>query len=131
MGALLRGEAGLEPEDAPAVQTRCTASVGTSLAGGQARLDLVRCPEELAARRRGSQGPASGSDQVGGTAGEGGHFPGRRRAPGGADGIDGEYPAHARATRGMETTEVPSEMTWMLERLVGPILQTAPEGVWA
>lgn len=113
------------------MQTRCTAAIGAGLAGGKAGLDLVRGPEELAAGRSGGHGPAGGSDQVAGTVSEGGHFPGRRRDPGGADGIDCEHPAHARATRGMETTEVPSEMTWMLDRFDGPILHTAPEGVWA
>ena len=134
MGAIIGSQPCFEAQDATTVQAGCTGSVGTLQTGREACLNLLPRPNQRAPGQRPFHRPPSRPDKALRPGYQRRHFRLRLLSASAGHrpvGIDAKGAAHGRAVRGIETTAVASEITWMVERLAGPILHTAPEGVIA
>lgn len=148
MGAIFGGEANLEPQDAPAVQARCTASVRALRARCEAGLSLGLGAEYPSPTQDRPSDPAGRSEGVGGSTPQAGHLdrgrrlhrgPIRDRMPGqsaagarvGGDRMGAHQVAGLQSSTGTRMTAVESEIAVGVRVLDGPGLQTVPSEVRA
>lgn len=148
MGAIFGGEAGLEPQDAPAVQARCTASVGALQAGCKAGLSLGLGAEYPSPTQDRPGDPAGCGEGVGGSTPHAGHLDRGRRihrdgfrdrmprqsaagARVGGDRMGAHQVAGLQSSTGIRMTAVESEIAVGVRVLDGPGLQMVPSEVRA